>query len=146
MSEPRTPREMRSAIRDAEETLRLLQEADMMAGDWEADWSLNAARAKLRKTERHFARKDQHPEPLKPLSPRVRPRPVSTQPNRRRYRCTGCFIEQLFYPESLPNEGEHHRLTDTIVADGDRIIRKRERVLCGEWEPVARMPRGKATP
>jgi hypothetical protein len=122
VSEPRTPRDMRLAIREAEETLRLFQEADMMAGDWEADWSLNAARAKLRKAERHFAKKDQHPDVLKPLSPRVRPRPVSTQPNRRRYRCTGCFIEQLFHPEHIGFDGMHYRIEDTLVAEGDPYL------------------------
>lgn len=145
MSEPRTPREMRLAIRKTDEALRLLQEAAMMAGDWEADWKFNAARAKLRQAERHFAKRDQHDEQLRPLSPRVRARRVSTLPNRRRYRCTGCFVEQLFYPESIGMDGQHYQIEDTIVADGERILRRRERVLCGEWEPVKRMPRGKAS-
>lgn len=145
LSEPRTPREMRLAIRDAEDALRRLQEASMMAGDWEADWSLTAARAKLRKTERHFAKKDQHPEPLKPLSPRVRQRPVSETPNRRRYRCSECLREQLFYPGSAVVQEPHYKIVDTLLADGDEIRRERKRVVCGAWVPVKRLPRGKAS-
>jgi hypothetical protein len=126
---------MRLAVRAAEDGLRRLQEASMMAGDWRAEWGLVAARAKLRQVERHFAATDDHPEPLKALSPRVRER-VSTQPRRRRYRCSGCFTEVLMSDADVerPYGGHHFR-----HRTGNRLAE-----VCGDWEPVARMPRGKA--
>lgn len=136
MSEPRTPREMRLAIREAEDGLRRLQEASMMAGDWRPDWSFTAARAKLRQVERHFAKKDPEPEELKPLSPRVHQRPPNG-PRRRRYRCANCLQERLMRESDFEMESMHSRVKRT--EDGY------ERIECGEWQPVARLPRGKAT-
>lgn len=133
MSDPRTPREMRLAIREAEENLRRLQEASMMAGDWRADWSFTAARAKLRQAERHFAKKDPDPETLKPLSPRVHQRPPRG-PRRQRYRCPSCFRETLLNESDLERDPMHSQLRK--AGDGW------ERVECGEWESVPRLPKG----
>ena len=133
MPDPRTPREMRLAIREAEDGLRLLQEASMMAGDWQPDWKFTAARAKLRQAERYFAGKDPHPESLKPLSPRVHQHPPRG-PRRQRYRCPTCFRERLLSEQDI--ERESYCIRHRKVEGGY------ERIECGEWEMVARLPKG----
>lgn len=116
--------------------LRLLQEADMMAGDWRPEWEFTAARAKLRQAERHFAKCDSHDEPLKPLSPQVRKPQPRTRPKRRRYRCTGCFTEMLWDAEVVDRHPTHRRM---VGERGNRV-----RVDCGDWELVERLPAGGA--
>lgn len=124
---------MRLALRGAEETLRRLQEASMMAGNWLVNYRLTAARAKLRQAERHFAESDQHDEPLKPLSPQVHKprRPVG--PKRRRYRCAVCFAEELLYDSHVEREPVHYSVQRAEHGEWERID-------CGAWEPVLRMP------
>src|ERR1039458_9979811 len=95
MSEPRTLRELRLAIRDLEADLERIHmsPATVLSRTFGRGY-LHRARTALRQAERHFAQSDPDPEPLKPLSPSLGRR-TATRPRRKRYRCPVCFSEEL---------------------------------------------------
>lgn len=138
-TEPRTIREARERIRELESEINAVRLSPAMAGLF-APWWLKDAQAKLRKFEREAAKHDDPRLPaLKPMDPVVERRtPLPGAERRRKYRCSGCLMEHLFYPSSIDRDPDHHRAKRN--GDGDLT-----RWTCGTFEPVARLPRGKAS-
>ena len=137
MTEPRTVREVRDAVRRIEADLERLSMADGMAllesghGWNHVAYRIRAARLALRQADIAAAKVD---DPragiLKPLSAQIRKAGPRLRPARKRYRCTNCFREALLSAESA--EKGHRRIM--YPAPGYREV-----VDCGDWEPIARL-------
>lgn len=132
--EPRTVREARLSIREAERTIDAIRMSPAAALGGIGAWYLRQAQARLRAAEREFAKHDDpREEPLKPLAPNVQRSP-STRERRRRYRCSACFEEDLIEPSRVQEHPHHERYR----RDGDGRYCT---WACGAWEPVARRTR-----
>lgn len=143
MSEPRTIREARIRAREIEAEINALRMSPAMAGLF-APWYLRDAQAKLRKFEREAAKYDDPRLPeMKPMNPQVERRaPLPGQERRRRFRCDGCLTETLDRPSEIAERPEHTTLERIAGGPNDGGWR---RVVCGNWELVGRLPRGKAS-
>lgn len=138
MSEPRTIRAARLAVRDLETRLERIHMAPATSlADFSAGWYLKRARLALRQAERAMAKSDDpRLEPLAALRPQIRDRRPETSPRARRYRCTGCFREELLTSDMFERGPCHVRL---VGPRGEREV-----ITCGSWEPVRRLPARKA--
>ncbi len=126
MNEPRTIREARLAIREAEKAVGRIHMAPATALAFGLDWYLRKARLALRQAEIHAAKADDpRLDPLPSLPAQIRQRRPQTGPKRKRHRCSTCFEEALLYDSQVEYVSERHRCP-------------------GTFELVARLPKGAA--